>query len=341
MRRLFLGDSGLVISELAMGTQTFGWGADEGTAFAMADRFVEAGGLLFDSSSTYNDGTSESMLGSWAASRKNRHELVLATKVFFATGKAPNDMGLSRKHIMRSAEESLGRLKTDYIDLYQAHCCDLSTPLEETLRAFEDLVGSGKVRYVGASNFTASQLARSAMLEGARGWSPMVSLQAEYSLLVRETEWELLPVCQEEGMTLLAWSPLAGGWLAGKYRRGQAPDRDSRVGRGDRWDDQPEQRESELTWRVTDLLLEIARERDKAPAQVALNYLLRKSDRVVPIFGARTIEQLESNLGSAGWKLSGDEIARLDAASAIPLPYPYRFIDRYSRKREGNALSPD
>jgi aryl-alcohol dehydrogenase-like predicted oxidoreductase len=333
MRRVFLGSSGLVVSELAMGTQTFGWGAEETTAHAMADRFAEAGGILFDSSSTYNKGASERMLGSWSKSRKNRHKIALASKVFFATGDGPNDMGLSRSHILQSVEESLRRLHTDYIDLYQAHCFDMSTPLEETLRVFEDLVRSGKVRYLGVSNFTASQLTRAVMLERMRDWSALVSLQAEYSLLVRSTEWELLPVCREEGLALLAWSPLAGGWLSGKYTKEQPPDRESRVGRGDRWDDQPAQRESDLTWRIIDCLKEIARRREKTSSQVALNFLLRMSDLVVPIFGARTMEQLEENLGSVGWELTKEEVDLLNSASAVPLPYPYRFIERYTRNR--------
>jgi len=338
MRRVFLGGSGLVVSELAMGTQTFGWGADEKIACAMADRFAEAGGILFDSSSTYNNGAAECMLGSWSKSRKNRHQIVLATKVFFATGDGPNDLGLSRSHILQSVAESLRRLQTDYIDLYQAHCFDMSTPLEETLRVFDDLVKSGKVRYVGVSNFTGSQVTKAVMLERMRGWSPLVSLQAEFSLLVRSTEWELLPVCREEGLALLAWSPLAGGWLSGKYRKGQAPDQESRVGRGERWDDQPAQRESDLAWRVIGCVKEIARTRGKTCSQVALNFLLRRSDLVVPIFGARTLEQLEENIGSAGWELAKEEVDLLDSASAVPLPYPYRFIERYTQKRDGAAL---
>lgn len=333
MKRVFLGPSGMAISRLAMGTQTFGWGVDERDAGSMADRFVEAGGNFFDTSSTYNAGASESILGSWAKARNCRHEIVMATKVFFPTGEGPNDFGLSRKHILLSVEDSLARLQTDYIDLYQAHCFDMSTPLEETLGVFEDLVRSGKVRYIGVSNFTASQLTRAIMLERMRGWSLLVSLQAEYSLLVRSTEWELLPACRDEGLTLLAWSPLAGGWLSGKYSKGAAPAPDSRVGRGDRWDDQPEQRESDLTWKVIDRLQEIGRQRGKTPSQVALNFLLSRWEGIVPIFGARTMAQLDQNLGSVGWELDENEAAILDAASSIPLPYPYRFIERYTRRR--------
>lgn len=328
----FLGRSGLRVSELAMGAQTFGWGADRRAAHDLADRYVDAGGNMFDTSSTYNDGESETILGEWLEARGNRDSLVVASKVFFPTGDGQNDVGLSRKHILGVVETSLRRLRTEYVDIYQAHCYDLSTPLEETLSAFEDLVRAGKVRYVGASNFTPGQLMKSLLLGRERSL-PLVSLQAEYSLLVRETEWELLPLCEEEGVGLLAWSPLAGGWLTGKYRRDAAAAADSRVGRGDRWDDQPGQRESELTWRVVDRLAEIAAARGKTPAQVALNYLLRRSDVVVPIFGARTREQLEQNLGGTGWQLEQAEVDSLSEVSEIPLPYPYRFIDRYSRKR--------
>ncbi len=330
----YLGKSGLKVSELAMGTQTFGWGADEKIGHLMADRYLDAGGNLFDTSSTYNEGESENILGRWIASRKNRDSVVIATKVFFATGVGPNDIGLSRKHIFTSVEESLRRLRTDYIDLYQAHCYDLATPIEETIDAFNDLVRSGKVRYAGASNFTASQLTKALLLAESHSSSLLISLQAEYSLLVRETEWELLPVCEENGVGLLAWSPLAGGWLSGKYERGISAPADSRVGRGDRWDDLPEQREDERTWRVVEALRKIAEARGKTPSQIALNYLLRQSRLVVPIFGARTPEQLAENLGATGWELTSEETETLSKASVLPLPYPYRFIERYSRRRD-------
>ncbi len=330
----FMGRTGLKVSELCMGTQTFGWGADEPTAHAMADRFVEAGGNFFDTSNIYNEGVSETMLGNWIKSRGNRSQYVIATKVFFPAGQGPNDTGLSRKHIFDQIDASLRRLQTDYVDLYQMHCWDASTPLEETLRALDDLVRMGKVRYIGASNYTPSQLMRAIMLSEMHRWARFDCLQPEYSLLVRSTEWELLPLCREQGIGVICWSPLAGGWLTGKYRRGQPPPPESRVGRGDRWDDLPEQRESEATWRVVDALLEISQERGKTPAQVALNWLLQKPGVTAPIFGARTLEQLEQNLGCTGWALSQEEMARLDAASAIPLPSPYSFIARYTRRRD-------
>lgn len=333
MEYRFMGRTGLKVSELCLGTQTFGWGADEKTAHAMADRFVEAGGNFFDTSNIYNKGQAEIMLGRWLKSRGRRSDFIIATKVFFPVGEGPNDTGLSRKHIFDAIDGSLRRLQTDYVDLYQVHCWDMSTPLEETLRALDDLVRAGKVRYLGASNFTASQLEKAIMLSRMNGWSRFDCLQPEYSLLVRSTEWELLPLCREEGLGVICWSPLAGGWLTGKYQRGEPPPLDSRVGRRDRWDDLPEQRESELTWRIVDVLLEISKAGGKTPAQIALNWLLQQPSVTAPIIGARTLEQLEENLGSVGWALSADEIAKLNAASEIPLPSPYNFIARYTRKR--------
>jgi len=334
MKYRFLGRSGLQVSELAMGTQTFGWGVDQQTANRMAGQFVQAGGNLFDTSSTYNDGESERILGSWLGTISRRESVVIATKVFFQTGEGPNDFGLSRKHILATVDRSLDRLGTDYVDLLQAHCFDMSTPIEETLRAFDDLVSCGKVRYLGVSNFTPSQLMKTAMLSRIHDYAPIVSLQAEYSLIVRSTEWELLPVCREEGIALLAWSPLAGGWLSGKYQRGRSAPPDSRVGRGDRWDDKAEQRESELTWRVIDALTEIAAARGKSVSQVALNYILGHPDPIIPIFGARTPDQLATNLGSVDWSLDEAERQKLSDASAVPLPYPYRFVERYTRRPE-------
>ncbi|TKJ46519.1 aldo/keto reductase [Candidatus Aerophobetes bacterium Ae_b3a] len=333
MEYRFLGNTGLKVSELAFGTQTFGWGADEKTAHALADLFVQAGGNLFDTADSYNGGVAESMLGSWLKARKNRHSVIVATKVFFPTGDGPNDAGASRKHIFHSINESLNRLKTDYVDLYQIHCFDLSTPLEETLSALDDLVRAGKIRYMGASNYTASQLEKALMLSEIHQWESFSALQAEYSLIVRSIEWELLPLCKEEGVGFLAWSPVAGGWLTGKYGRNQPPPSNSRVGRKDRWDDQPEQRESELTWRVIDNLIEIGKDCGKTPAQIALNWILQQPGITASILGVRTLEQLKENLGCIGWQLSEEEMNKLKKASDVPLPYPYRFIERYTRRR--------
>lgn len=330
----FMGRTGLKVSELCMGTQTFGWGVDEAAAYIMADQFVEGGGNFFDTSNTYNQGMSETLLGKWLKRTGRRSQLVIATKVFFPAGSGPNDTGLSRKHIFEQVEASLRRLQTDYIDIYQTHCWDASTPIDETFQAMNDLVRAGKVRYLGASNFTPAQLVRVNMLCQQRGWSRIDCLQPEYSLLVRSTEWELLPVCREDGVGVIAWSPLAGGWLTGKYHRDQPPPPDSRVGRADRWDDQPEQRETETTWQIIDVLRDIAQARGKSPSQVALNWVLRKSGVTAPIFGARTDAQLADNLGAVGWQLTVEEVERLDTVSRIPLPSPYSFISRYTRQRD-------
>jgi aryl-alcohol dehydrogenase-like predicted oxidoreductase len=336
MKYRFLGKTGLKVSELCMGTQTFGWGADEAIAAAMSDRFVEAGGNFFDTSNTYNEGKSEIMLGNWLKKKGNHPQMIVATKVFFPTGSGPNDSGLSRKHIFEQIDISLHRLHLDYVDIYQVHCWDALTPLEETLCALNDLVRVGKVRYLGASNYTASQLDRAIMLSRVHGFARFDCLQPEYSLLVRSTEWELLPLCLSEGIGVICWSPLAGGWLTGKYRRNQPPPPGSRVARGDRWDDLAEQRLNEYTWKIVDTLIEIGKAHGRSPAQVALKWLLQQPVVTAPIFGARTIEQLDENLGSVGWELASDEISQLNAASDVPLPSPYNFIAQYTRKKDGD-----
>jgi aryl-alcohol dehydrogenase-like predicted oxidoreductase len=330
----FLGRSGVKVSEIMLGCQTFGWVTDKPTALLLADCFVDAGGNFFDTSNTYNNGESERILGDWIKSRGNRQRYVIASKVFFpADDKGPNDSGLTRKHIMDQIDRSLQRLQTDYIDIYQTHCWDALTPLDETLRAMDDLVTAGKIRYIGASNWTPSQLVRANMLAEKHHWARIACLQPEYSLLIRSPEWELLPVCQEEGIGVIAWSPLAGGWLSGKYHRDQTPPPDSRVGRADRWDDLPEQRESEKTWQIVDALSEISRASGKSPSQVALNWLLQKPGVTAPIIGARTLAHLQDNLGCVGWSLDAEQMVKLNAASDIPLPSPYNFIARYTRKR--------
>jgi aryl-alcohol dehydrogenase-like predicted oxidoreductase len=332
MEYRFFGSTGVEVSQLVMGTQTWGWVADEKTAHEMADRFVAAGGNCFDTANIYNEGASETILGAWLKKKGNRDDYFVTSKVFFPAGEGVNDSGLSRKHILKQVEGSLQRLQTDFIDLYQTHCFDYTTRMEETLQAFDDLVRSGKVRYIGTSNWNASQLARALQIARHGALAPITSLQAEYSLIVRSSEWELLPLCEQEDLAFLAWSPLAGGWMAAKYRRNQEPPENSRVGRQDRWDDQPGQRESELTWRVVDALLEVSREIGKSPAQIALNWILRQSQRIMPILGARTLEQFEENIGATGWSLSQDALHRLNEASRIPLPYPYSFISRYAKR---------
>jgi aryl-alcohol dehydrogenase-like predicted oxidoreductase len=332
----YLGTTGLRISALSLGAQTFGWNTTAGDAGAILDRYRESGGNYIDVADSYNGGESERIVGAWVESRRARREMLLGTKVFFPTGTGPNDAGLSRRHILDSVDESLGRLRTDWIDLYQLHCFDRMTPLEETLGALDHLVRSGRVRYVGVSNFTPSQLAKGLMICGRGALARLSTLQLEYSLLVRSPEWELLPLCAEEGVGTLAWSPLAGGWLSGKYRRDGDLPAESRAGRGDRWDDASEQRGGEHTWGIIEELQHVAAENGRVPAQVALNWLLCRKAVTCPIMGARTVEQLEENLGAVGWALTAGEVERLDRASAVPEPYPYSFINRYTRRDGGS-----
>lgn len=333
MEYRYLGRSGLKVSELCLGTQTFGWVTDEDEAFRIMDRFADAGGNFFDTADSYNQGRSETILGKWLMRHGRRASLIIGTKTYFPTGEGPNDVGLSRKKLVKGIEASLRRLQTDYIDLYQLHCYDGATPLEETFRTLDDLVKAGKICYVGVSNFAPSHIMKAVMLCRMYGWAGVASLQAEYSLLVRSSEWELLPLCEEEGIGFLAWSPLAGGWLSGKYKRGEPIPADSRGGRRDRFEDMPEQRVKEKTWDIIDALGEIARSHGKSPAQVALNWTLLKSPLIVPVFGARTVQQLEDNLGAVGWTLTSEELARLDHVSFQEPPYPYNFLRRYARRR--------
>lgn len=229
-------------------------------------------------------------------------------------------------------EQALRRLQTDHLDLYQLHCFDRMTPLDETLRALDDLVRAGKVRYLGASNFAPSQLQKGLMLSQARGWAGFAALQLEYSLLVRSPEWELLPQCLEEGVGTLAWSPLAGGWLSGKYRRGQALPADSRAGKGDRWDDAAEQRGGERTYDIVEVLVRVAGEVGCTPAQVALAWMLQRRQVTSLLIGARTPAQLDGNLAAVGVCLPDEALAAIDRVSRQEAPYPYSFIDRYTRR---------
>ena len=251
---------------------------------------------------------------------------MIATKVRGRMSDSPTDEGLSRQHILKSVDESLSRLRTDYIDLYQIHYWDPDTPLEETLSTLDTLVRSGKVRYVGASNVKGYQLQKALGLAERHGWEPFVSLQPCYSLLVRAIEWELVPLCRKEGLGILPFSPLAKGWLSGRYRRGMAePLADSRIasaaGRMN-WGEFG----TEHTWTVLDVLHAVAAEIGHTPAQVALNWLLDAPGVTAPIIGARAPQQLDDNLGAVGWSLDREQRARLDDASTRQAPYPYSWV---------------
>lgn len=276
----------------------------------------------------------EEIVGCWMK-KHTRDDIVLATKVRFRMGKSENDLGLSRKHILSAVEASLRRLQTDYIDLYQVHAWDDGTPLEETLTTLDQLVQSGKVRYIGASNFAAWQLQKAIDYSKINGWEAFACLQPLYNLLDRDIEVELIPVCKFEGLGIIPWSPLRGGWLSGKYQRGmQAPvsgrriDEASKQSWGESWDAYA----NEQTWSVLDELFNVARSTNKEPAQVVLRWLLQKPGVTAPIIGARTMAQLLSNLGSSGWELSDEHMHDLDTVSYKKPGYPQSFIRAVKRR---------
>jgi aryl-alcohol dehydrogenase-like predicted oxidoreductase len=325
-----LGDTGLMVSELCLGCMTFGRETEEEDSKGLVGRFLEAGGNFIDTADVYSKGVSEEITGK--AIKEVRDEVVLATKVRFPMGDGPNEVGLSRKHIMQGCEDSLRRLGTDYIDLYQVHCWDSATPLEETLSALTDLVRAGKVRYIGVSNFTAWQLMRSLQLSEVHGFERFVCVQPQYSLVERNIEREILPVCLEEGLGVIPWSPLGGGFLSGKYSRDQEPPQGSRISEAvesmeEYWD----RRATERNWRVLEVVGRISEETGKSYAQIALKWLLRQEGVTAPIIGARTMDQLEDNLGATGWELDEGQVAELSEASGLEDVYPYRFIRNAQR----------
>ncbi|MCX7670246.1 MAG: aldo/keto reductase [Anaerolineae bacterium] len=336
MEYRFLGRTGMKVSELCLGAMTFGREADEATSFRLMDRFVEAGGNFIDTANVYGRGVSEEIVGRWLKG-KRRDDLVIATKVRWPMGEGPNDVGLSRKHILSSADASLRRLATDYIDLYQVHGWDGYTPLEETLSALDTLVRAGKVRYLGASNYMAWQLQKAIDISKHHDWEPFVCLQPLYNLLDRQIEWDLVEVCANEGLGIIPWSPLRGGWLSGKYRRGMAaPPENTRVDAAEKggWSESWTAYNNERTWRIIDELLAVAQELGKTPAQVALNWVKDRPGITAPIIGARNLAQLEDNLGCVGWRLSPEQAERLNRVSQMELPlYPHATVANWSRRR--------
>jgi aryl-alcohol dehydrogenase-like predicted oxidoreductase len=322
-----LGKTGLQVSELCLGAMTFGRETDEQDSFQILNRFVEAGGNFIDTADVYTQGASEEVVGKWLKGQK-RDEFVIATKIRFAMGSGPNDVGLSRKHIMAGVEASLHRLGTDFIDLYQVHAWDPKTPLEETLSTLHELVRRGWVRYIGASNFRGWQMQKAIDLSRQHSWEPFVCVQPQYNLLCRATEYEVIPVCLNEGIGVIPWSPLRGGWLSGKYHRNMAqPPENTRVATAEEkgWGESWSNYNNEHTWNVLDELYAVAKEVDKKPAQTAINWLLQREGVTSPIIGTRTLEQLENNMGALGWSLNKEQMNRLNKASEMPVSYPYDF----------------
>jgi aryl-alcohol dehydrogenase-like predicted oxidoreductase len=334
-----LGRSGCVVSNLSLGTMTFGDESDEEVSRDQLDAFVAAGGTLIDTADVYAATASEAIIGRWLADRPPdvRDQVVVATKGRFPTGPGANDVGLSRRHLVRALDASLARLGVDAIDLYQVHSFDPLTPLDETLRFLDDAVAAGKVHYVGLSNFTGWQLQRAVDLAEFRGWAPPVSLQPQYNLLAREIEWEIVPASLANGLGLLPWSPLGGGWLTGKYRRDERPTGATRLGEDPERGVEAYGRRGTVqrTWDVVDAVREVAAGRGASMAQVAIAWLVDRPGVTSVILGARTLEQLTDNLGAAGLHLSAEEAARLDAASdpgAADYPYGELGLDQRDRR---------
>jgi aryl-alcohol dehydrogenase-like predicted oxidoreductase len=336
-----LGNSGAVVSSYALGTMTFGAEATEEASHAILDSYAAAGGNFIDTADVYSAGVSEEIIGRWLAQRpKARDRMVLATKGRFPMGTAPNDVGTSRRRLTRALDSSLRRLGVEQIDLYQLHAWDPITPLEETLRFLDDSVRSGKIAYYGFSNFLGWQLTKAVHVARANGWNPPVTLQPQYSLLVREIEAEIVPASLDAGIGLLPWSPLGGGWLSGKYKRDEPPAGATRLGenpqRGmEAWQ---ARNDNPRTWEVIDAVEDIAAGHGVSASQIALAWLADRPGVTSVILGARTTEQLADNLAAADVELTPEETERLTQASQPKLGvYPYGPMaqEQRSRKIEG------
>jgi aryl-alcohol dehydrogenase-like predicted oxidoreductase len=322
-----LGASGLTVPALSFGTGTFGgkgdffaaWGNTDATgARRLLDVCLDAGVTMFDTADGYSKGESENVLG--AAIKGRRDKVLISTKATFRFSDAPNDVGSSRFHLIAAIDTALKRLGTDYIDLFQLHGFDAMTPVEEVLSTLDDLVRAGKIRYVGVSNFSGWHIMKSLAVAEKYGYPRYVANQTYYSLVGRDYEWELMPLGIDQGLGAVVWSPLGWGRLTGKIRRGQPRPATSRLpGTAERG---PQVADEHL-YRVVDALDEVAKETGKTVAQIALNWLLQRPTVATLIIGARNEEQLRDNLGAIGWNLTREQVAKLDAASTVPLAYPY------------------
>ena len=331
-----LGSSGLKVSTLCLGAMTFGEAddksfmhnvsCDEPTAHAIMSRALERGINFIDTADVYGqDGLSERVVGRWMQQSQTRDRVVLATKFRFRMGEGPNSTGASRYRIVRTVEESLRRLQTDRIDLYQIHMQDIDTPEEETLRALDDLVRHGKVLYLGASNYAAYRLTDSLWTSRTQHLEHFVSLQMQYSLLTRDLEREHVPLCRKFGLGIIPWSPLAGGFLSGKYHKGQSAPAGSRM---NQWKERYAAFDNERNWRILDAVRAVADACNTTATAVSLAWLLQKPAVSSVIFGARSLAQLDDNLKAAGLVLTAEQMKTLDDASAVSWPYPYEFFAR-------------
>ncbi|MFE9627713.1 aldo/keto reductase [Streptomyces sp. NPDC006527] len=336
MQYRLLGRSGLSVSTLALGTMTFGDSTSQAEAFAQLDAFAEAGGTLIDTADVYMNGAAETIVGRWLAERPAHvsEAMVVATKGRFPTSGEPNGQGASRRHLQRALDASLTRLGVDAVDLYQLHGWDPLTPVEETLSFLDDAVRAGKIRYSGLSNFTGWQLQKTADVADALRLERPIAFQLQYNLVVREVEWELAPAADSAGLGLIAFSPLAGGVLTGKYRPDAQPAPDTRLAHplfGPLFGAKTAQ---QRTWDVIDVLTRIAQERGVTPAQAALAWVAARSGVSSVLIGARTLQQLHANLAADGLRLTAEETSLLDKASEPYVDYPYGPMAAGLRSRD-------
>lgn len=332
MEHRSLGNSGFNVSVFGLGTMTFGAEADKTTSHAILDHYVDAGGTLVDTADVYTRGASEEIIGSWLAARGGADGLTIATKARFPMSDDPADRGAGRAHLLRAVDASLSRLGLEVIDLYQVHAWDPATPLEETLQTLTELVEAGKIRHAGVSNFTAWQLQRAVLTAQYEGWAPIVSLQPKYSLLSRDIELELLPLCLEQKLGLLPWSPLAGGWLTGKYTPQERPTGATRLGENpSRGIEAYDLRNTDRTWAILEVVRAVASARDTTMSQVALNWVRGRPGVTSVLLGARSVEQLSDNLAALSWELTDNEVSVLNEVSAPGIPiYPHGFMEAYA-----------
>ncbi len=330
-----LGKWGLKVSELCLGTMTFGTRTDEAEARRIVDLAFEGGINFFDTADSYGGGQSEMILGK--ALKGRRRQVIVATKFFNPMGPGPNDSGMSRVHIMHAIEDSLRRLQTDYVDLYYIHHVDTQTPLEEMLRALDDLIRQGKVRYIACSNYQAWRLSEALWLSTALGLAPFVAYQPQYSLVVRDIEQELVPLCDHKGLGIVPWAPLASGFLTGKFKPGQRDAAGSRAEAGWAWHGRFFAPNADETLRT---LLQVAADLDKTPAQVALRWVLAQPAISSVIAGVRTSEQLRDNLGASGWRLEGEPLEQLNKVSYLPPRYPESFEHNMHARRAAAVDMP-
>ncbi|MFN2155865.1 MAG: aldo/keto reductase [Anaerolineae bacterium] len=330
-----LGRSGLRVSEICLGTMSFGTLIDEKQSQEIVDLAFEAGINFFDTADGYGKGRAEEILGK--ALQGRRQEAVVATKFFNPMGPGPNDSGMSRVHIMNAIEDSLRRLQMDHVDIYYIHHTDVQTPMEEMLRALDDLVHQGKVRYIACSNYAAWRLCEALAISEANGLARFECYQPQYSLVVRDIEQELVPLCEYKGLGIVAWGPLASGYLTGKYRPGQRKVPGTRSESGWAWHERFFASNADETLAA---LLEVAEDLNKTPAQVALRWVLEQPAVTATIVGVRTLDHLRDNVGATGWRLEGEALGRLNEVSRLPDRYPESFEKVMGERRESAVDMP-